>query len=153
MHIPSLVSLNKKLLTAFLIYEYNSFYRKKLQHDRALSNHESDNTTAVHTPQSTLNFNCSIIVCILRQSHFVCTCPINHQLISSSPPSPSSLSSFPSSFPSSLPLPNVLEVVREVGHGAAAVHLLAGGAVGFGHGSRAAAEHADFADLQSEKRQ
>ena len=45
----------------------------------------------------------------------------------------------------------MLEVVREVGHGAAAVHLFAGGAVGFGHGSRAAAEHADFADLQSEE--
>ena len=43
----------------------------------------------------------------------------------------------------------MLEVVREVGHGAAAVQLFAGGAVGFGHGSRAAAEHADFADLQS----
>ena len=41
---------------------------------------------------------------------------------------------------------------REVGQGAAAVHLLAGGAVGFGHGSRAAAEHADFADLQRQSR-
>ena len=49
-------------------------------------------------------------------------------------------------------LPDVLEVRREVGQGAAAVHLLAGGAVGFGHGSRAAAEHADFADLQRQSR-
>ena len=48
-------------------------------------------------------------------------------------------------------LPDVLEVRREVGQGAAAVHLLAGGAGSFGHGSRAAAEHADFADLQRER--
>ena len=60
-------------------------------------------------------------------------------------------SNFPRSR-SSFSLPDVLEVRREVGQGAAAVHLLAGGAVGFGHGSRAAAEHADFADLQRQSR-